>query len=174
MVFGEEEAYKAYKHMQYWKDSEYVKARLLSPGQIRRFVYNKEGDKILDKRQKKQSVQHPRETRCGYPSIVEIALNDVSEWVIVKYITEHNYPLSMTPSKSRMHWSHAQSIGQTFSDSWYSLNSEGIGPSNIAWVCNAAGRWSEQNKTSRQCAAIIRIGRKNNVGKECLRIVKYF
>lgn len=32
MVFGEEEAYKAYNHTQYWKDSEYVKARLLNPG----------------------------------------------------------------------------------------------------------------------------------------------
>lgn len=34
--------------------------------------------------------------------------------------------------------------------------------------------WFEQNITSRQYAEIIRKGRKNNVGKECLDIVKYF
>lgn len=41
-------------------------------------------------------------------------------------------------------------------------------------MCNTAGGWVEQNITPRQCAEIIRSVKKNNVGRECLGIVKYF
>lgn len=79
-------------------------------------------------------MQHPRETCCGCPARIEIRLNNLSKWVIVKYITEHNHPLPTTCQTDVV-----RQLVQ-------SLNSEGIGPSNIARVCNAADGWLEQEE----------------------------
>lgn len=71
---------------------------------------------------------------------MEIVLNDLSEWILVKFIIEHNHPLSTIPSKSRMHQSHPTAHrSNVVCRLVRSLNSEGIGPSNIARICNAAG-----------------------------------
>lgn len=83
---------------------------------------------------------------------------------MVKFIQKHNHPLSTTQSKSRLHRS--QSIVHSTSIVHHlicNLNSEAIGPSNIARVCNATGDWPEQKITTRQCGRIVRRGRVNNV-----------
>lgn len=141
----------------------------------RQYVCNKEGLKKRDKRLEGRDVQFPRDTRCECPAKMEVVLNDLAEWVLVKLVAEHNHPLLATPSKSRMHRSHATA------HRWHvvrrlvsCLSSEGIGLSNIARVCNAAGAWSEQNIIPRQCGEIVRSYRRNNVGRECLGIIKYF
>lgn len=88
---------------------------------------------------------------------------------------EHNHSLSTTPSKSRLHRSHSALYRSDIVRQLVcSLNSEGIGPSNIARVCNAASGWTEQHITSRQCGEIVRQERRNNVGRECREIVRYF
>lgn len=63
----------------------------------------------------------------------------MAEWVIVKLVAEHNHSLPARPSKYRMYRSHSTAhhsdvIRQLIN----SLNSERIGPSNIARVYNAA------------------------------------
>lgn len=76
---------------------------------------------------------------CGCLAMIEIVVNDMSEWVVVKFIVEHNHPLSKTPSKSRMHRLHSSAHRTHDVRSLIrSLNSEGIDPSNIARVCNAS------------------------------------
>lgn len=55
------------------------------------------------------------------------------------------------------------------------LDSEGIGPSNIARVCNAVvGACQEQTIIASQCGEIVRGERRNNVGRDCMGIIKYF
>lgn len=138
-------------HIYCWKDSEYVKARPPSPEQTIKWF---EGGSSITKKVIKYPTKtrgtkgaHPRETCCGCPPRIEIRLNNLSKWVIVKYITEHNHPLPTTPSKSRMHRSHATTCQtDVVRQLVQSLNSEGIRPSNIARVCNAAGGWLEQEE----------------------------
>lgn len=73
-------------------------------------------------------VQFQRDTRCGYPTRIEIVLNDMLECVVVKFIAEHNHLLSATPSKSKMHLSHSTAHRYNFVHRLVqSLNSEGIG-----------------------------------------------
>lgn len=112
---------------------------------------------------------HPCDTRCDCPTRIEIVLNDFSEWVLVKYIAKHNHPLSTTPSKAQMHRSRS-TIHRTSVVQWLvsSHNNEGIGPSDIVSICNAASGWREQNLTPEQCAEIIRSERKNIMERECL------
>lgn len=64
---------------------------------------------------------------------MEIVINDMSEWVVVKFIAEHNHPLSTMLSKSRLHRP-PSTIDRTNAVHRLvcSLNNERIGPSNIA------------------------------------------
>lgn len=94
---------------------------------------------------------------------------------MVKLVAEHNHLLLATPSKSRMHRSHATAHRSNAVCRLVTrLNTDGIGPSNIVRVCNAAGAWAEQNITVRQCSEIVRSDRRKNAGRECLGIIKYF
>lgn len=110
-----------------------------------RLVCNKDGQKLRYKRQEGQNVQCRREIRCDCPVMIEIVLNNVSEQLLVKYIAEHNHPLSTTPSKSKMHRSHATAYRTNVVRSFVqSLNSEGVG----LQICS---RWlvgTKHNSTS--------------------------
>lgn len=82
---------------------------------------------------------YPQDTDCDCLARIGIVVNYMFECVLVKFIIEHNYQLSVTSSKSRMHHSHStihkrNVVLQPF----HSLNSEGIGPFNIARLCNTA------------------------------------
>lgn len=75
----------------------------------RQYLCNKDGRKRVDKRSEGHDIQFLRDTRCDCPAKIEVVLNDMSEWVLVKFIAEHNHPLSITPSKSKtimrfVHW----------------------------------------------------------------------
>ncbi|KAK2980054.1 hypothetical protein RJ640_000120 [Escallonia rubra] len=54
------------------------------------------------------------------------------------------------------------------------LNNEGLKPSQITRVVNVMKPSEEADITPRQCYSIIRVERKNNVGKECYGIIKHF
>lgn len=141
----------------------------------RQFLCSKEGRKSRDKCYDRQDVAFPRDTRCHCGARMEFVINDTAEWSVAKFIAEHNLPLSTTPSKSRLHRSH--STGHRMNTARRlvcSLNSEGIGPPNIVRVCNTVVGLPEQHITARQRDHIVRRERRNNMGKECMEIVRYF
>lgn len=76
---------------------------------------------------------YPRKTGCDFFVMVKIALNDMSEWVLVEFIVEHNHSLSTTPSKLRKQcWHSSANRTNDVHSLVRDLNSKGI-----ARVCNA-------------------------------------
>lgn len=95
----------------------------------------------------------PRDTRCDCGAR---GINDTADWVVVKFIADHNYLLSTTLSKSKLHRLDSD-VHRTNAVRRLvcSLNNEGIDPSNIARVCNAVGGLPEQNITARHAVTFL-------------------
>lgn len=98
MFNDENEAYDAYNSHPLGKGFGVFKGELLNLEQTRRYYgcnlfVIKEGQRKSDKRLAGQDVLFPRDIHCDYIARMKIVLNDMGEWVLVKFIAEHNYPL---------------------------------------------------------------------------------
>ncbi|KAK2965697.1 hypothetical protein RJ640_022224 [Escallonia rubra] len=142
----------------------------------RQFVCNKEGFKKLDDKRPNVNEKRRRDLRTGCEAMIQVTLSKKrGVWVVDKFQDVHNHPLTTTPSKVIKHRSHSKYHPTKVCKSLVSdLNHEGLKASQITTVVNVMKHSEEADVTPRQSSSIIRVERKNNVGKECYRIIKHF
>ncbi|KAK2969093.1 hypothetical protein RJ640_013780, partial [Escallonia rubra] len=142
----------------------------------RQFVCNKEGFKKLDDKKPNVNEKKRRDLRTCCEAMMQVTLSKkLGVWVVDKFQDVHNHPLTTTPSKVIKHRSHSKYHRTNVCNSLVSdLNHKGLKASQITRVVNVMKPSEEADVTPRQCSSIIRIERKNNVGKECHVIIKHF
>ncbi|KAK3014046.1 hypothetical protein RJ639_008040 [Escallonia herrerae] len=142
----------------------------------RQFVCNKEGFKRVDDKKPNVNKKRRRDLRTGCEAMTQVTLSKkLGVWIVDKFQDVHNHPLTTTTSKVIKHRSHSKYHRTNICKSLVSdLNHEGLKASQITRVVNVIKPSEEVDITPRQCSSIIRIERKNNVGKECYGIIKYF
>ncbi|XP_020243165.1 protein FAR1-RELATED SEQUENCE 5-like [Asparagus officinalis] len=141
------------------------------------YVCDKEGFKFLkDKREDGRNVVRKFDTRCGRNVRMVIGLDRSTEkWVVRNLNINHNgHPLT-TPNRVKKHYSHrtlhrAQSTRRLID----TLDNQGLRPSTICKVVDVAHGNEQGSLTQQECQAQLRIKRKNNVGHECVSIVRQF
>ncbi|XP_020262940.1 protein FAR1-RELATED SEQUENCE 5-like [Asparagus officinalis] len=141
------------------------------------FVCDKEGFKSLkDKREDGRNVIRKFDTRCGCNARMVIGLDRSTEkWVVRKLTSKHNgHPLT-TPTRVKKHYSHrtlhrAQSTKRLID----TLDNQGLRPSAICKVVDVAHGNEQGSLTQQECQAQLRLKRRNNVGHECVNIVRQF
>ena len=141
------------------------------------FVCDKEGFKSLkDKREDGRNVIRKFDTRCGCNARMVIGLDRSTEkWVVRKLNSKHNgHPLT-TPTRVKKHYSHrtlhrAQSTKRLID----TLDNQGLRPSAICKVVDVAHGNEQGSLTQQECQAQLRLKRRNNVGHECVNIVRQF
>ncbi|GJY31517.1 FAR1-related sequence 5-like protein [Tanacetum coccineum] len=139
------------------------------------FVCNKQGYKDMnDKRHLGDDVKRRCIVRTGCEAMMQITLSGHGEWVVDKFISEHNHPLDPPShvlkqrSHSIFHRSHECKDVVTL------LSKAGMKPSDITKTVNAF-RSNEEDKLTRvQCSNIVSNERKFNLGKECHGIIMHF
>ncbi|GKA57394.1 FAR1-related sequence 5-like protein [Tanacetum coccineum] len=138
-------------------------------------VCNKQGYKDMnDKRHLGDDVQRRRIVRPGCEAMMQITLSGHGEWVVDKFISEHNHPLDPPShvlkqrSHSIFHRSHECKDVVTL------LSKAGMKLSDITKRVNAF-RSNEEDKLTRvQCSNIVSNERKFNLRKECHGIIMHF
>ncbi|KAK2991777.1 hypothetical protein RJ640_015511 [Escallonia rubra] len=152
--------------------------KLMATGAIfrRQFVCNKQGFKKLDDKRLNGNEKRRRDLRTGCEAMMQVTLSkSLGMWVVDKFQDVHNHPLTTTPSKVIRHRSHSKYHRTNVCKSLVAdINNEGLKPSQITRVVNVMKPNEEADVTPRQCSSIIRVERKNNVGKECYGIIKHF
>ncbi|GJU10238.1 FAR1-related sequence 5-like protein [Tanacetum coccineum] len=139
------------------------------------FVCNKQGYKDMnDKRHLGDDVKRRCIVRTGCEAMMQVTLSDLVEWVVDKFISEHNHDLDLPShvlkqrSHSIFHCSHECKSVVTL------LSKAGMKPSDITKVVNAFRGNEEDNLTRVQCSNIVSNERKFNLGKECHGIIMHF
>ncbi|GJT06350.1 FAR1-related sequence 5-like protein [Tanacetum coccineum] len=139
------------------------------------FVCNKQGYKDMnDKRHLGDDVKRRCIVRTGCEAMMQVTLSDLGEWVVDKFISEHNHDLDLPShvlkqrSHSIFHRSHECKGVVTL------LSKAGMKPSDITKVVNAFSGNEEDNLTRVQCSNIVSNERKFNLGKECHGIIMHF
>ncbi|KAK2976094.1 hypothetical protein RJ640_009526 [Escallonia rubra] len=122
----------------------------------RQFVCNKEGFKKVDDKRPNVNEKRHRDLRIGCEAMMQVTLSKM--FITILSLLFHQSTIVQTYVKSLV------------SD----LNHEGLKASQITRVVNVMKPSEEADVTPRQCSSIIRIERKNNVGKECYGIIKHF
>ncbi|KAK2993400.1 hypothetical protein RJ640_012641, partial [Escallonia rubra] len=142
----------------------------------RQFVCNKEGFKKLDDKRPNVNEKRCRDLRTGCKAMMQVTLSKkLGVCVFEKFQDIHNHPLITTPLKVIKHRYHSKYHRTNVCKSLVSdLNDEGLKSSQITRVVNVKKPIEEVGVTPRQRSSIIRIERKNNVGKECYGIIKHF
>ncbi|GJR82761.1 putative reverse transcriptase domain-containing protein [Tanacetum coccineum] len=130
------------------------------------FVCNKQGYKDMnDKRHLGDDVKRRCIVRTGCEAMMQVTLSDHGEWVVDKFISEHNNPLDPPShvlkqrSYSVFHRSHE------YKDVVTLLSKAGMKPSDITKIVNAFRGNEEENLTQVQCSNIVSKERKFNLGK---------
>ncbi|XP_020258759.1 protein FAR1-RELATED SEQUENCE 5-like [Asparagus officinalis] len=127
----------------------------------RKFVCDKEGYKS---NKDKMEIHLRRETRVGCKAMMRAG-----------FIEEHTNHVLSSPDKAKMHRSHQQfHKTQRCKKLIDSLREEGMPPSTISHVINATNGREGELVTSQQCIDHIRTQRVNNIGHECISIIRYF
>ncbi|XP_020249983.1 protein FAR1-RELATED SEQUENCE 5-like [Asparagus officinalis] len=138
----------------------------------RKFVCDKEGH-----RPKRDKIENPvrRETRVGCKTMMRIKLLKDKSWEVTGFIEEHTNHVLSSPDKAKMHRSHQQfHKTQRCKKLIDSLQEEGMPPSTISRVINATNGREGEIVTSQQCIDHIRTQRVNNIGHECISIIRHF
>ncbi|XP_020262820.1 protein FAR1-RELATED SEQUENCE 5-like [Asparagus officinalis] len=138
----------------------------------RKFVCDKEGYKSNSG---KIEIPLRRETRVGCKAMMRVKLLEDKSWEVTGFVEEHtNYVLS-SPDKAKMHRSHQQFYKTERCKKLIdSLREEGMPPSTISRVINATNGRDGEFVTSQQCIDHIRTQRVNNIGHECISIIRHF
>ncbi|KAK2980957.1 hypothetical protein RJ640_025106 [Escallonia rubra] len=133
----------------------------------RQFVCNKKGFKKLDDKRPNVNKKRCRDLRTGCEAMMQVTLSKkLGVWVVDKFQDVHNHPLTTTPSKVIKHRSHSKYHRTNVDKSLVSsLNHEGLKASQITRVVNVMKPSEEADVTLRQSFSIIRVERKNNMGK---------
>lgn len=97
-----------------------------------------------------------------------------SQWVVSKFIEEHNHDLA-TPSKAKQQWSYSSNYRSAdIQHLICRLNVDGLGPPTIAQISNIVSNSIDYDNKAAQCRQIVRNMRRNNIAKECYGIITYF
>ncbi|KAJ6807534.1 protein FAR1-RELATED SEQUENCE 5-like [Iris pallida] len=142
----------------------------------RLIVCSKEGKRrVLKKPIVDEEVDHRREIRFDCKAMIKIYLTKSGRWRIGKFVPEHNNHELSTPSKTVKHRSHKKVHRQPVVKNLITqLHSEGISNASIARVVNSFEPDPQHLITPQQVHDHLRVERKNNLGKNCAKIVKHF
>ncbi|XP_020268731.1 protein FAR1-RELATED SEQUENCE 5-like [Asparagus officinalis] len=141
----------------------------------RTFVCNKAGRKVPRENESGIIINRRPETRINCDAKLKIRLTSSKRWKVTKFIAEHVHALT-SPDKVAHHYSHKQrhrsKTCRSFIDS---LHEEGMKPSTINRVVNVFFKGEDDERvTTQQVIDHIRTTRHNNIGTECLTIVRHF
>ncbi|XP_020263288.1 protein FAR1-RELATED SEQUENCE 5-like [Asparagus officinalis] len=138
----------------------------------RKFVCNKEGYKS---NKDKMEIHLRRETRVGCKAMMRVKILEDKSWEVTEFVEEHTNHVLSSPDKAKMHRSHQQfHKTQRCKKLIDSLREEGMPPSTISRVINATNGRESELVTSQQCIDHIRTQRVNNIGHECISIIRHF
>ncbi|XP_020253824.1 protein FAR1-RELATED SEQUENCE 5-like [Asparagus officinalis] len=138
----------------------------------RKFVCDKEGYKPNSG---KIEIPLRRETRVGCKAMMRVKLLEDKSWEVTGFVEEHTNHVLSSPDKAKMHRSHQQfHKTQRCKKLIDSLREEGMPPSTISRVINATNGRDDEFVTSQQCIDHIRTQRVNNIGHECISIIRHF
>ncbi|XP_020271473.1 protein FAR1-RELATED SEQUENCE 5-like [Asparagus officinalis] len=138
----------------------------------RKFVCDKEGYKSNSG---KIEIPLRRETRVGCKAMMRVKLLEDKSWEVTGFVEEHTNHVLSSPDKAKMHRSHQQfHKTQRCKKLIDSLREEGMPPSTISRVINATNGRDGELVTSQQCIDHIRTQRVNNIGHECISIIRHF
>ncbi|XP_020263275.1 protein FAR1-RELATED SEQUENCE 5-like [Asparagus officinalis] len=138
----------------------------------RKFVCDKEGYKPNSG---KIEIPLRRETRVGCKAMMRVKLLEDKSWEVTGFVEEHTNHVLSSPDKAKMHRSHQQfHKTQRCKKLIDSLREEGMPPSTISRVINATNGRDGDFVTSQQCIDHIRTQRINNIGHECISIIRHF
>ncbi|KAM0012441.1 putative transcription factor FAR family [Helianthus debilis subsp. tardiflorus] len=141
----------------------------------RKYVCNKEGFKDLKRDSSKGDVKRRRELRTGCEAFLMISKGKDGKWVVDKFNDSHNHELTVTPTKVMKHRSHGKFHRAEACKSLMSeLSQSGLKPSQIRKVVNTMKSPCENDVTSKQCADILAVERKQYKGKEFYGLIKHF
>ncbi|XP_020258026.1 protein FAR1-RELATED SEQUENCE 5-like [Asparagus officinalis] len=138
----------------------------------RKFVCNKEGY-----RSNRDKIEMPfrRETRVGCKAMMRVKVLKDKSWEVTGFVEDHTNHVLSSPDKAKIHRSHQQfHKTQICKKLIESLQKEGIPPSTISCVINATNGRGGELVTPQQCIDHIRTQRVNNIGHECISIIRYF
>ncbi|XP_020244988.1 protein FAR1-RELATED SEQUENCE 7-like [Asparagus officinalis] len=138
----------------------------------RKFVCDKEGYKPNSG---KIEIPLRRETRVGCKAMMRVKLLEDKSWEVTGFVEEHTNHVLSSPDKAKMHRSHQQfHKTQRCKKLIDSLREECMPPSTISRVINATNARDGELVTSQQCIDHIRTQRVNNIGHECISIIRHF
>ncbi|KAH7655842.1 FHY3/FAR1 family protein [Dioscorea alata] len=115
----------------------------------RHFVCDKEGAKLADKRKLGKIVQRRRDTRTNCKARMVVSKMKNGLWTVKTFEDVHNHHLLRTPSKSGTSQM-SRILNETLSSTGFALI------------------------TPNDCSNHLRGVRSNNIGQECMAIVKFF
>lgn len=143
----------------------------------RTFVCNKAGKKrMTDKRELGKLIIRKPDKRVGCGAKMKIKWTTLDTWVVTKFVGEHTHDIT-SPNKVIHHYSHRKQHRTMVARSYIQrLSEEGITASNISRVLNVTygSQDGSPHFTPQQCTDHIRKTRKNNIGNECISIIKNF
>ncbi|XP_020269470.1 protein FAR1-RELATED SEQUENCE 5-like [Asparagus officinalis] len=138
----------------------------------RKFVCDKEGYRS---NRDKMEMPFRRETRVGCKAMMRVKVLEDKSWEVTGFVEEHTNHVLSSPDKAKMHRSHQQfHKSQSCKRLIESLQEEGMPPSTISRVINATTGREGELVTPQQCIDHIRYQRVNNIGHECISIIKHF
>ncbi|XP_039143921.1 protein FAR1-RELATED SEQUENCE 5-like [Dioscorea cayenensis subsp. rotundata] len=140
----------------------------------RYFVCDKEGAKLVDKRQLGKIVQRRRDTRTNYQARMVVSKMKNGLWTVKTFEDVHNHHLLRTPSKVMKMRSHRH-ISVTCRSLMETLHKSRVGPSQMSRILNETlSNTRSASITPNDCSNHLRGVRSNNIGQECMAIVKFF
>ncbi|XP_020245303.1 protein FAR1-RELATED SEQUENCE 5-like [Asparagus officinalis] len=172
-----EEAYNYYNHYALLMDFGIRKSTVNYSRKTRevvdrKFVCDKEGYRS---NRDKMEMPFRRETRVGCKAMMRVKILEDKSWEVTGFVEEHTNHVLSSPDKAKMHRSHQQfHKSQSCKKLIESLQEEGMPPSTISRVINATTGREGELVTPQQCIDHIRYQRVNNIGHECISIIKHF
>ncbi|KAH7681875.1 FHY3/FAR1 family protein [Dioscorea alata] len=140
----------------------------------RHFVCDKEGAKLADKRQLGKIIQRRRDTRTNCKARVVVSKMKNGLWTVKTFEDVHNHHLLRTPSKVMKMRSHRH-ISTTCRSLIETLHKSRVGPSQMSRILNETlSSTGSALITPNDCSNHLRGVRSNNIGQECVAIVKFF
>ncbi|XP_020259008.1 protein FAR1-RELATED SEQUENCE 5-like [Asparagus officinalis] len=107
--------------------------------------------------------------------MMRVKVLEDKSWEVTGFVEEHTNHVLSSPDKAKMHRSHQQfHKSQSCKRLIESLQEEGMPPSTISRVINATTGREGELVTPQQCIDHIRYQRVNNIGHECISIIKHF
>ncbi|KAH7659573.1 FHY3/FAR1 family protein [Dioscorea alata] len=141
----------------------------------RHFVCDKEGSKCMkDKRQLEKTIHRRRDTRTNCQARMVVSKMKSGLWTIKTFGDAHNHDLLTTSSKVMKIRSHRH-ISDTCRSLMEALHKSRVGPSQMSRILNETlSNTGSAQITREDCSNHLRAVRSNNIGQECMAIVKFF